>query len=689
PDAVYEADTSGTHYLNVQSWSGEESSFVIKIYSNTPAAPLITPSSLPEGTTTPATITMTSTDNIPIYYTFANTDNTKYTYSDPFALDIGSRIAAYTVKDGIYSAAATGMYWFTDTKYPQFSPSLTTQSIGTVISIIGAADGDTVYYTTDGSNPYNSVTRQVYEEPSAITVDTSGLELRAIIKNANGVFGDSNWNNYVRGTTQPNISNIPGGNNPGTYGDAFDAVLVSSTGASIYYTLDGTTATTSGTLYTEPIQVDKNTRIRAIAVQDGITSTEMNQFLNITNPPRTISVGETLQGMSNNYGAEWFTFNIPDPGSYNFEIIPNNAATHGFVYYSDWYSTHYPVILYDESGAQLSNSLYPINNMDSMKYNFTTAGTYKLKISSRISTDDLFSLKIVQGIKDPVPSIPVDSSYSKAYIKEGALTLSTTEVGGRIFYTTDGSQPAMSATGTTSEFTSDQTIALATTDAYKDITVKAITVINAGTESATSGVVKTFNYKVIPQGLDLSGIKYGYYGYYLFNETDVYSSDSYDIRVAVPSDSYSGYAIAAIDFEIMLDNGSDEWISLGTVTGSAVSNDYTYNKKVNWSRVQTPFAGKATLRATSSDIVGNSFCYEIPINIQMSSPTAPQNLSATPVQGGVELNWDPSTYPSSFYYLIYRGVAEDQLTELIGQVYYTNSTTYTDIPSDPTSPLYY
>ncbi|MDD2302101.1 MAG: chitobiase/beta-hexosaminidase C-terminal domain-containing protein, partial [Eubacteriales bacterium] len=193
PLDIYEATSDGVHYLNVKNWTNYAGSYIIKIFSNTPAAPGLSPNFISENTTTPQAITLTANNATSIYYSIVPQelyyDEAQFsTYDEPFLMDIIGEVFAYAIKDGVYSGLSSGYYVYAGTKDPGFSPDGSLQPEGTVISITGAIEGDAVYYTTDGSNPYNSATRQVYTEASSITIGAEGLYLTAIIQNSNGVY---------------------------------------------------------------------------------------------------------------------------------------------------------------------------------------------------------------------------------------------------------------------------------------------------------------------------------------------------------------------------------------------------------------------------------------------------------------------------------------------------------------------
>lgn len=145
---------------------------------------------------------------------------------------------------------------------PSFSPTGGTYSGNQSVVVSTATSGASIRYTTDGSTP-TSTTGTVYAGAVSITQSTT---LRAIAYMAG--FSDSSVTSatYTLQVAAPSFSPAPG-----TYTSAQSVTLSTSTsGASIRYTTDGSNPTsTTGTLYSGPINVASTTTLRAIAYRSG------------------------------------------------------------------------------------------------------------------------------------------------------------------------------------------------------------------------------------------------------------------------------------------------------------------------------------------------------------------------------------------------------------------------------------
>ena len=74
-----------------------------------------------------------------------------------------------------------------------------------------------------------------------------------------------------------------------SFGDPTTVTISCSTeGASVYYTTDGTTPTSSSTLYSEPFNVTSNCTVKAIGIKDGLTNSALKlTFLYYSYMPST------------------------------------------------------------------------------------------------------------------------------------------------------------------------------------------------------------------------------------------------------------------------------------------------------------------------------------------------------------------------------------------------------------------
>lgn len=96
----------------------------------------------------------------------------------------------------------------------------------------------------------------------------------------------------------------------GAYSSSQTVVMTADPGASIYYTTDGTTPTTSSTLYTAPFEIDSSTEIRAIAYLSPTTSSVTNAFIEINPPSAAVSRSGLALWLKGDFGTDFTNANL-------------------------------------------------------------------------------------------------------------------------------------------------------------------------------------------------------------------------------------------------------------------------------------------------------------------------------------------------------------------------------------------
>jgi len=129
------------------------------------------------------------------------------------------------------------------------------------VTISDATSGATIYYTTNGSTPTTASTKY----SSAISVSaTETIEAIAVVTGGTGSSATASAK-YTIVAPAPKFSVAAG-----TYTAVQSVTLSDATGgATIYYTTNGTTPTTSSTKYSTAITVSATETIKAIAVVSG------------------------------------------------------------------------------------------------------------------------------------------------------------------------------------------------------------------------------------------------------------------------------------------------------------------------------------------------------------------------------------------------------------------------------------
>jgi len=216
--------------------------------------------------------------------------------------------------------------------------------------------------------------------------------------------------NKITSTTTAAPDFNPGG---GIYAGAQTAVITSATpGAVIYYTTDGSTpSATHGTVYTGPVTVNATTTIQAIASASGMTDSSVNFVTYVIN-------GSSVAAP---------TFN-PAPGTYTgAQGVTISTSTSG------------AAIRYTTDGSTPSETAGTLYSGTPVSISSTTT------LSAIAYESGLIDSPVSSGtytITLPRASAPVFSPGSGAYNNDQLISVTSSDSGVSINYTTDGSTPS-------------------------------------------------------------------------------------------------------------------------------------------------------------------------------------------------------------------------------------------------------
>jgi hypothetical protein len=249
------------------------------------------------------------------------------THSGDVSSSVGS--AAYTIN----GAVAT----------PGFSPAAGTYSSAQTVTITDSTSGATIYYTTNGTTPTTASTTY----SSAITVSSTET-VKALATHSgysNSAVGSAAYTISLPVVATPTFS--PAG---GDYSSSQTVTISDTTsGATIYYTTNGSTPTTASSVYSSAISVTATETLEALATHSGDTNSAIaSAVYTISSGSGTcdgMSVGTSVAGTADMNGfvpfqsattglvSQWNT-NIA-----NAAVDPNNAAIQTTAGYSGL-STH-------------------------------------------------------------------------------------------------------------------------------------------------------------------------------------------------------------------------------------------------------------------------------------------------------------------------------------------------------------
>lgn len=149
---------------------------------------------------------------------------------------------------------------------------------GTSQPMTGGGNSATLYFSNSNSTSGTGTGVASGSGASSVTIDCSSLNLNTGYITASGAVRI--WDvtvTYEAGSITPTCETPTFSPDEGTYTEAQSvAISTTTSGASIYYTIDGSTPSASnGTLYTDAIDVSETTTIKAIAVKAGNNDSEV------------------------------------------------------------------------------------------------------------------------------------------------------------------------------------------------------------------------------------------------------------------------------------------------------------------------------------------------------------------------------------------------------------------------------
>jgi hypothetical protein len=422
------------------------------VIQNSVAMPTFSPAAGTYNSTQSVTIA-DATANATIYYTtdgtVPTTSSTKYT--SPITVNSTETLKAIAVATGnansVVASAAYTINPVTSVATPTFSPGTGTYTSEQLVTISDATSGATIYYTTDGTTPTTSSTPYTGH---VTVVSTETLEAIAVVTGApiSALASAAYTINLLPTAATPTFSPAAG-----AYNSAQSVTISDATsGATIYYTIDGTTPTTSSTQYTGPITVSSTETLKAFAVATGendslVASAAYNIKVVVAVATPTFS---------------------PAAGAYTSaqSVTISDATSGATIYYSTNGSTP------TASSTQYTGPI-TVSSTETLEAIAVATGDTNSAVASAAYT-------ITPSM--PVVSTPTFSPAAGSYSSAQSVTISDATPGATIYYTTNGATPTTSSTAYTGPITVSSTK-----------TLQAIAVANGDTNSAVASAAYTIS----------------------------------------------------------------------------------------------------------------------------------------------------------------------------------------------------
>lgn len=385
--------------------------------------------------------------------------------------------------------------------------------------------GGKIWYTTDGSDPRTQSNANRHEYTEQLTIDaTTTFKAVAVL---GCIYSDVVEKTYTKTPAAPEISPASC-----TFNEPLTVTITAESGATIYYTTDGSEPSDQSTQYTGPFTVSTTTTVKAKAYVNGVygaTATETYTYSNVqpgtgdfvlvTSADQLAAGNEyiimsydsstdyAMGSISNTRGYPVTDFTLTgtlgtsgskvsagstvnvltlggSTGAWTFKqaddkYVKTEASGTGITLDTD--PCNLVITIGNDYAANIQNSA----TSDTRQIRYATAGYFRNYGTSQANTNEVYLYTRASNAVQP----PVFSPVQGIYNVDIDVTISCATDGATIYYTTDGSEPS-AANGT--EYTGEMVISESTT--FKAIAIKdnnassvvtAAYTINKNTEIAT------------------------------------------------------------------------------------------------------------------------------------------------------------------------------------------------------------
>jgi beta-glucanase (GH16 family) len=272
------------------------------------------------------------------------------------------------------SAVASATYTITPlVATPVFFPPAATYSDGQSVTMSDSTKSTTIHYTTNGQTP--TPTSPEYSSTSPIDVQDTET-VNAIAVTGAGAVSEVGSATYTitQGVTAPaSVSTRPALN-----GAVVVSLSTTSSGATIYYTLDGSTPTSGSPVYQAPFLVDSAVTLKTMAVASGYADSPVTTHRFTTQIPSGTLVWSDEFSNATGHDAQ------PDPLIWTYDTGNSGFGNQELENYCAWGSNTPPCSTADPNAYVGTDGYLHIVARE------PSTGVYT---SARLKTQGLFSFR--------------------------------------------------------------------------------------------------------------------------------------------------------------------------------------------------------------------------------------------------------------------------------------------------------